>query len=421
MKIAFFVSRFPKLSETFILNQITGLIDRGHKVDIFASMLGEDSAVHATVKEYGLLDSTIYYKSISRNPANKLLRFLKAIILILANFHKNPVSLLKSLNILKYGKKSASLNLLYATISFLNRGPYDIVHSHFGPNGNFAVLLKDIGTFKGKFLTTFHGSDVNRYPKLYGEDVYLDLFKKVDLVTVNSNFTKSKVKCLGCNEDKIIKLPVGLNTARFIFKERVLNPGDEIKILTVGRLVEKKGLRYSIEAVAEIIKKKPAIQYNIVGEGVLRDQLLELIRQLCVEDKVKLLGSKNHDEIHQLYSEAHIFILSSVTADDGDREGQGLVLQEAQAMGLPVIATLHNGFPESVVDGESGYLVPEKDVDSLTERLEYLIEKNADWPAMGRVGRKFVEENFDINKLNDRLVDIYHKIINNHTNENSKI
>jgi len=92
-------------------------------------------------------------------------------------------------------------------------------------------------------------------------------------------------------------------------------------------------------------------------------------------------------------------------------EGQGVVLVEAQASGLPVITTKHNAFLETVVDGKSAFLVPERDVDTLAERLAYLIEHPEVWPKMGRAGRKHVEANYDIGKLNDRLVEIYEKLL----------
>ena len=412
MKIAFIVSAFPRLSETFILDQITGLIDRGHDIDIFAAIPSDEPVVHTSVKEYNLLNKTFYTRKSDIMPQNRLIRFAEAMRLIFLYRKKKLISLLKSLNVFKYGKNAVSLILLFTAIPFLDRGPYDIIHCHFGPNGNLGVMLKEIDVIKGKIIATFHGYDAYVHPKLNGEKKYLNLFGKADLITANSTFTKNYIRGLGCNDDKIIKLPVGLNISKFFFRERKLEPGEDIRIFTVARLVEKKGLQYSIEAVAKVLKKYPAIQYKIVGCGHFRDQLVELIRKLNVEDRIKLLGWKDQDEIRKLYSEAHIFILSSITASDGDREGQGLVLQEAQSMGIPVIATLHNGFPESIMDGRSGYLVPEKDADALAERLEYLIKNPEIWPAMGYTGRKFVEENFDINKLNDRLLDIYNYVIN---------
>ena len=109
--------------------------------------------------------------------------------------------------------------------------------------------------------------------------------------------------------------------------------------------------------------------------------------------------------------------MSSVTASDGDKEGQGLVLQEAQGMGLPVLSTLHNGIPDGVLDGKSGFLVPERDVDGLAQKLDYLLENPQVWSEMGLAGRKFVEQHYDINKLNDKLVQIYQDLLNAKPND----
>jgi colanic acid/amylovoran biosynthesis glycosyltransferase len=118
MKIAFIVNQFPVLSETFILNQITGLIDRGHEVDIFAESKQKESKTHSDIAKYDLLSRT-YYRHM---PANKVWRVVKAIGLIISNFYKNPIVILKSLNPFKYGKKALSLELLYATIPVLGKG-----------------------------------------------------------------------------------------------------------------------------------------------------------------------------------------------------------------------------------------------------------------------------------------------------------
>ena len=409
MKVAFIVNLFPQLSETFILNQITGLIDSGHEVDIFAQSQGSSSKVHSNIEKYNLIDRTFYFQS---PPSNKIKRIIRGIGIIVKYIHRRPLTLIRSLNALKYWEKAISLDLLYKIIPFLDKGSYDITHCHFGPNGNLGILLRDIGAIKSKVITSFHGYDVNRYPTMHGKDIYFELFNKADLITANSNFTKYKVIELGCDKDKIIKLPVGLNTSLFVFKERKLAAGAKIKVLTVARLTEKKGIKYSIMAVAEVLKKFPNIKYKIVGDGHLRSELTKLINQLGVEKEVELVGWKNQEEIQQYYSEAHIFVLSSVTARDGDCEGQGLVLQEAQAMGIPVISTLHNGIPESLIDGESGFLVPERDVNALVERLDYLIAHSDKWFAMGCSGRKFVEEHFDIEQLNRKLEEIYRGLLN---------
>lgn len=207
-------------------------------------------------------------------------------------------------------------------------------------------------------------------------------------------------------------MPVGVNISEYAFKQRTIDVDLPIKIITVARLVEKKGIEYSIKAVAKAIQNHPNILYRIVGDGPLQKSLNLLISDLGLSHKIQLLGWKTQDQVRELYDDSHIFILSSVTSSNGDQEGQGLVLQEAQAMGLPVLSTLHNGFPDSVLDGKSAFLVPERNVDALTQKLNYLIEHPETWAEMGQMGRNFVEEHYDINKLNEQLVEIYQQLLN---------
>lgn len=413
MRIAFIVSEFPSISETFILNQIVGAIERGHEVDIYASRSGDTSKTHQLVEKYQLLDRTYY----GIMPSKRWMRVLKGFKLLPNNFYKHSLVLVRSLNIFKYNyskysEQAAFFRLFYSAIPLLGKPPYDIIHCHFGPYGIRGVLLRDIGAIQGKLITTFHGFDVNLYIRQHKKDIYKRLFEKGDFYTANTTFTANTAIKLGCPKDRIVILPMGLDLNAYSFHPKSLAAGESIKIITVGRLVEKKGIEYSIRAVGKVLEKYPNIEYRIVGDGYLRQSLENLIAELNLSDRVKLLGWKTQDELRQLYADSHIFILSSVTTADGDQEGQGLVLQEAQAMGLPVLSTLHNGIPDGVLDGESGFLVPERDENALAEKLSYLIENPSVWSDMGRAGRAHVEKNYDINKLNDRLIEIYQQVVN---------
>jgi len=286
-----------------------------------------------------------------------------------------------------------------------------VAHCHFGQNGLVALALREIGLLKAdRVLTTFHGRDVYVDLPRFSAKARRMLFENGDAFTVNSTYTAHNVVALGGRTQDIRELPVGLEVNKFEFQPRVRRSDEPVRILTVGRLVEKKGIEYAIRAVAQL-NDDLDVTYRIVGGGPLRQQLEQLVGQLGIADDVTFLGALPQEAVRKQYQWAHLFTLPSVTASDGDREGQGLVLQEAQACGLPVVATRHNGFPDGVKEGESAMLVPERDVEALADALRTVVRQESSWPAVGRAGRAFVEDNYDIEVLNDRLVDIYRDLL----------
>ncbi|NJK63466.1 MAG: colanic acid biosynthesis glycosyltransferase WcaL [Synechococcaceae cyanobacterium SM2_3_1] len=291
------------------------------------------------------------------------------------------------------------------------RRKYDILHCHFGMHGLIAMYMKQLGAIEGPILVTFHGYDVNGWPKKYGSKSYRALFNFADQFTANTHYTGQKAINLGCDPERIKILPVGVNLNLFPYQERKLYPDKKIEILTVGRLVEKKGISYSIRAMRILKEKNLDFRYRIVGDGPLSDQLQQLISDLELENEVLLLGGLPRDQVINLYRETDLFILASVTAMNGDQEGQGLVLQEAQAMGIPVISTLHNGIPDGVRHGETGFLAPEKDSQSLADYLLYLIQNPEEYKKMSRSAHQFIQEEYDIHHLNNQLIDMYRNLI----------
>lgn len=407
MKIAFFVRQFPALSETFILNQITGLIDRGHEVDIYADKPSNTHKIHSDVNKYNLLQRTYY----AQTPTNHFLRVLKGLKLLVANFYRNPLVLLRSLNGFKYGRLATSLWLLYAVKPLLDKRSYDIVHCHFGFNGILGMFLRDIGALQGKLITTYYGSDISRDIQMFGNRIYDRLFDSGDLFFAISEWMKCQLIELGCNEKKIIVHRIGIDCGRFSFAPRQLHGDDQVRLVTIARLVEKKGVEYGVRAIAKLAKTNPNIEYNVVGDGPLKEDLQQLIQELDASDRVNLLGWKQQKEIVEILNNADILLAPSVTSKNGDQEGTPVSLMEAMAMGLPVISTQHSGIPELIDDGITGFLVPERDVDSLAEKLGYLVEFPEVWPEMGSAGRAYMEKHYNIDKLIDQLVAIYQKIL----------
>jgi len=416
MRVALLVGQFPVLSETFILNQIRGLVERGHEVDIFPLEESEEETdkVHPDVEKYQLLERTYSRPKI---PNNYFWRVIKGLGLLLTNFSKNPAVCLRSLNLIKYGKQAASLRLLYTVIPFLDKEPYEIIHSQFGIFGLQGLLLREIGAIQGKLITSFRGYDISWYVKYQGEQVYDKLFEAGDFFLSNCEYFRKRVIKLGCNEQRIIVHGSGIDCSRFIFTPRYPPADNSIRIATTGRLVEKKGIEYGIRAVAKLTKIYPNIEYNIIGDGVLKENFENLIKELDVAKNVKLLGWKKQQEIIEILDKSQIFIAPSVSAADGNQDAPVNTLKEAMAMGLPVIGTQHGGIPELVKDGVSGFLVPERDADAIAEKISYLIEHAEIWPEMGRAGRAYVEEHYDINKLNDELVAVYQQLSNTEPSE----
>jgi colanic acid/amylovoran biosynthesis glycosyltransferase len=191
------------------------------------------------------------------------------------------------------------------------------------------------------------------------------------------------------------------------YRARMISEGERVRILTVGRLVEKKGHEYAIKALRTIADKHRNVVYTIVGDGPLRSKLERLVSELRLEENAEFLGSLEDEQLSDIYEQSHTFVLPNVTATDGDREGLPVVLMEAQAVGMPVVSTLHAGIPEGVLVGKSGLLVPERSV----EALEYLIDHPALWPVMGKDGRKFVEARYDSRIVNKKLIDLYTSLL----------
>jgi colanic acid/amylovoran biosynthesis glycosyltransferase len=411
MKIAFVVGAFPALSETFIINQIVGVISRGHEVDIYSYRPSYTAKSHPDVKKYQLISRTFYQPNL---PRNHFLRLLKALGLIFSNFHKNPLVLLRSLNFFKYGQWAVSLKLLYSVIPLLESEPYDIIHCQFGTLGREGMVWRDIGAIKGKLITSFRGYDISLYVHEQGERIYDELFVKGDFFLANCKFFQDKAIRLGCKPEKIVVHGSGIDSSNFPFKIRLPpSVNAKIHIVSTGRLIGKKGLEYSIRAAAKVGKLYHNIEYSIIGDGHLKPELEKIIQELNATDQIKLLGWKNQPEIIQILDKAHIFIAPSITSDDGNQDAPVNTLKEAMAMGLPVISTLHGGIPELVKDGISGFLVPERDVDAIAQRLIYLIEHPEIWPQMGKAGRAYVETHYNLNDLNDELVRIYQRVSNN--------
>lgn len=238
---------------------------------------------------------------------------------------------------------------------------YDIVHAHWLiPQG----IVQSF--FKKPYIVTGHGGDVTSLNKGIIKKLKVRCLKKASHVTVVSNYLKERVEELANYEiEEPSVISMGVDTSRFGKQYRVenyFNQGDKKVVLFVGRLAEKKGVTYLIEAM----KSVDAVLV-IVGNGPLHDKLVEQAKELG--NKVQFWGSKTHDELKTIYASADIFVAPSITAKDGDQEGLGLVMLEAMASGLAVVASRSGGIGEIIVHNKNGVLCEEKDAKQLSDSI----------------------------------------------------
>ena len=203
-----------------------------------------------------------------------------------------------------------------------------------------------------------------------------------------------------------------LDFQKFKYKKRSNNI--KIKLLSIGRLIEKKGFEIAIRSISELISENRDINitYNIVGSGELKAKLDTIIKDNGMHKHIKILGDKTHHEVMELLYESDIFLSPSIVAEDGDIEGIPTVLMEAMSTGLPVISTFHSGIPELIKNNTDGLLCGEKDQKGLKENILYLIKNYDKRVILAENARKTVEIKHNINRLNDDLVKHYNSILN---------
>ncbi|MHC4951944.1 MAG: glycosyltransferase, partial [Planctomycetota bacterium] len=354
--------------------------------------------------QYNLLKRTTYI-NVSES---KLAKRIRAAAKTMATFMRHPILVYRLQKKLLEDYSSYSYPKLFLALELIHE-KCDIIHCHYGTVGNQAVFLKDIG-LRAKISTVFHGFDLSSYLKSHGLDVYSELFEKGDLFLPVSKFWENKLIELGCPPEKISVNHMGIDTEKFTPRKKEL-PQNKIKVLTVARLTEKKGHCYALQAIRQAVRIVPKLEYHIAGDGPLLKELKGLTKKLGTENNVVFHGKVNSDEVLAMYKAADIFLLPSVTPSTGDMEGIPVSLMEAMSCGLPVIASQHSGIPELVLDGQSGYTVPEKDIRSIADQIIYLAENDKVRCKLGKQAREYVELNFNNRIVLDQLLEIFRGVL----------
>ncbi|URI09508.1 glycosyltransferase [Aquincola tertiaricarbonis] len=299
--------------------------------------------------------------------------------------------------------------------TIIRKSEIRLLHAHFAVDALFAMRTAERADMP--FVTTLHGFDVTTRPRdflrtgrpalmryaLSGQRLHRSGAKFICV----SEFMRTAALRAGFPESKSVVHYIGIDPTKF---QLSTVDGPPI-VLHVARLVEKKGTQYLLEAFADVKKKFDDALLVIIGDGPLRQRLEQIAEAAGILGSVKFLGVQPHSAVRQWMARATVFTLPSVTATNGDAEGLGMVLLEAAACGVPVVATKHGGIPEAVIDGESGYLVGERDSSALAEALKLVLSSESRRHAMGAAGRRLVEERFNVHLQSEKLEAIYQSVL----------
>lgn len=405
MRIAFLPGVFPMLSETPVLNQITGLVARGHSVEIFADR-PRGTEYHPSIDRFKLRDHVWYRPDL---PPTAWGRWRRAWQLYAAAPPDSRRPLLRSMNLLRFGTRAATGRLPLQTAQFLPPRKFDIIQAGFGEQGLKALRMLKVGAISGPLLTAFRGADLTRFVRSRGNRVYAGLFRTGDRFLPVCQAFAERLLRMGCPPERIVVHRTGIDVARFAFNPR--NQSDRLSLISVGRLTEKKGLHDAITAFAGLKHSGVAAGYTIVGDGPRRGALEARALELGVADSLDFTGELPQHQVLERLSRSDVLIAPSVTAADGDEEGIPNVLKEAMAVGVLVLSTRHSGIPELVEDGVTGFLVAEHDVPALAAKLRLIGDQPDGWPGIRRAARRRIEMEYDIERLNDRLVSLYQDLL----------
>jgi len=295
----------------------------------------------------------------------------------------------------------------------LRRERVALLHSHFAD-----TAIRDIGLASGfriPHLASFYGSDIwarERDPRFRRD--FERLYRTASRFLVEGPAMAGKVVRLGAPPDMVTVLRIGIDVARIPFLPRRPDPDGNVVVLMAGRPVEKKGHWYGLQAFERVSRDVPSLRLRLIiggrtsRENAVVQQMKRFIEEKGIAGRVEWSGFLGYDRYLEAVRTAHIFLQPSVVASDGDAEGGAPVtITELSASGMPVVATNHCDIPQVVVDGRTGLLAREKDVDGLASRLAELCASPQRWEAMGAAGRAHVETFFDIRKQVKELEKVY--------------
>lgn len=411
MKIGYLVQQFPVLSQTFVLAEVLDHRRAGLDVEV-VSLRAPDAAGVRMIEDQPLLQGRVHVLNI---PVQRRARAAGFIRSAAADALSGTWGLRTACGptIGDISERLWRYHLARGWRKFANR--FNIIHCHFGNLGARAAALKRVGLMSGKLVVTFHGADIAVGLDRDLRAEYRSLFEQADLCLPISRLWARRLQDLGCDLDRIRVQRMGVAVSELkIAAPR--SPGLDTRICIAGRFVEKKAHLDAVRALALIRSRRPDLnaRMDLIGDGPLLGEVMIAAKELGISEATVFHGSLAHGRTLDLIARSDVFVLPSVTASNGDKEGIPVALMEAMALGIPVVSTVHSGIPELVEQGRSGLLSAEHDIEALARNLEVLLTNPALAKTLGTGGREKVEQEFNLEKLGQDLRSLYSQLMKPH-------
>jgi glycosyltransferase involved in cell wall biosynthesis len=397
-KVGYVVSGWPRLSETFILNEVVAVEQLGARLRIFSVKDPNDEPVQAKVAQ---VRAPVTYLSIKRNGKAILLASLRL-------FLRRPLrcgrTILRALRYCRWNVLRCFFQASYLS-EILSREPLTHLHAHFAHDPTLVAMFTHQLTGI-PYSFTAHAKDI--YVKTPPELLRAEAQRARAVITCTEYNRRYLSKQIGsAAQGKLHCIYHALDLSQFKFYWPRASESDPPVILSVARLAEKKGLDDLIRAADILRHRGRCFRVEIVGDGPLRPSLEAQVSRHGLEDRVKLLGALPHETLCSIYQRVCIFALPCKVTADGDRDGIPNVLPEAMASGVPIVSTWVSGIPELINSEDEGLLVPPNNPAMLADALDRLLNSPELRERLALAARAKIETCFSIERSSAQLLSLF--------------
>lgn len=393
MNILYYLDWFPKLSQSFILNEIHYLVKNGHSVAVFSINEPDTDVEHDELDDIDI--EVMYADEPSATSVSETLA---------RSVFDRRVSYEPSFRHPR--RRFGTRFLTKQCLDFVETLPYDIdhVHSHFARwNKVPAAVVAD--TVDANSTLTTHAYDLYASPDESVLETTCDVFTSIFTISeYNKRFIETELD----PDVPVEVVRMGIRTEKF----KPTETPDEPRLLTIARFVEKKGIEYALRAVATVVDEYPELDYRIIGSGPRKQRYENIIQAEGIGDNVTFLGSVSDDQLIDELNRAKAFLLPCAVAKDGDRDGIPVVLMESMAMETPAISTVVSGIPELIEHEKNGLLCFERSISDIEKAIKRLLNNSGEQTQIARNARSTVTSTYATDVAVGSLEDLIRSELN---------